>query len=248
MNSMKEEQVLIGMRPLMEALDSGQNIQKVLVQQGLQGDLFHKLFSRLRKEGIPCQTVPVQRLERVTKSNHQGVIAYISPIRFTELEDLLESMAERTTPASILMLDGVTDVRNFGAIARSAECFGFDSVVIGTKGASPVNAEAIKSSAGALLRLAVCRVNHMTDAMALCQQYGLKVVAATEKGSEPISEIDLTGPICLVLGNEEKGVSTGILRRADHLARIDMAGQTASLNVSVAGGIFCHEVLKQRKS
>ena len=244
---MKEENILIGLRPLIEALDSGQEIQKVLVQQGLHGELFQEAFARIKKEGIPYQTVPVQRIERVSKNNHQGVITYISPIEFHDLDEMLDRLKSEKKLTALMMLDGVTDVRNFGAIARSVECFGFDGIIISKQGASPVNADAIKSSAGALLRVPVCRVHHVADALALCQQYGLKVIAATEKGNTDLSTLDMSESVCIVLGNEEKGVSIGILRRADVLAKIDMTGTTKSLNVSVAGGILCYEVSKQHK-
>lgn len=230
----------------MEALGKGERPEKVLIQQGLSGENYQQLFQVIRQEKIPFQMVPVEKLNRVTRKNHQGVIAFISLITYQPLHQLLPMIYDRGEFPLLVLLDRVTDIRNLGAIARSAECFGAHALVIPDKGSAPVNADAIKTSAGALSRIPVCREGNTLETLAFLKESGIRVVAASEKSREMAFRADLKGPLAILMGSEDKGISTTLLKMADRVLSIPMAGKTASLNVSVAAGILLYEAYRQR--
>ena len=235
------------MHPLLEALEAGREIDKILLKRGLRSDEVSRIMALARERIIPLQRVPEERLSRLTRGQHQGVIAFVSEIEYTSLEQLIPMIDEQGRSPFVVLLDGLTDVRNFGAIARTAECAGVDALIIPERGSVSVTADAIKTSAGALHRLPVCRVSSIASAVALLQQSGLQVVAASEKASDLYTETDLRLPLGLVLGAEDHGVSTDVLRMVDHIVRIPQVGAIGSLNVSVAAGILIYEVVRQAK-
>jgi 23S rRNA (guanosine2251-2'-O)-methyltransferase len=237
--------MIFGIRPVLEALEAGKPLEKVMVSNGLEGVLFHQLRKALEGEGIPLRYVPVQKLNTLTKSNHQGVIGYMSSVTYVDLEDMINrDLSSGKTPVYAL-LDGITDVRNFGAICRSAECFGLSGVIIPQSGSASVNADAIKASAGALHRMPVSRVNNLIDAAHLLHQSGFRLIAVTEKGQSMGDSSHNPGPKALILGSEERGISKMLLKLSDESWRIPMAGTIASLNVSVAAAIAFRQIAKQ---
>jgi 23S rRNA (guanosine2251-2'-O)-methyltransferase len=242
----KSDRYIFGIHAVLEAVEAGKDVDKVLVKRGSGSDLLKKLLASLRSMEIPVQQVPVEKLNRVTGKNHQGVIAFLSEISYVDISSLLPSVFESGEDPLILMLDGVSDVRNFGAIARSAECAGVHAIVIPSAGSAAINADAIKTSAGALHRIPVCRHHRLSEVAKFLQESGLKLLAASEKASDSIHNADMTGPVAIVMGGEERGISNDMLRRADALVSIPMKGAIASLNVSVAAGVMLFEVLRQR--
>ena len=244
---MGRNNLIFGMHPLLEALEAGREIDKILLKRGLRSDEVSRIMALARERIIPRQMVPEERLSRLTRGQHQGVIAFVSEIEYTSLEQLIPMIYEQGRSPFVVLLDGLTDVRNFGAIARTAECAGVDALIIPERGSVSVTADAIKTSAGALHRLPVCRVSSIASAVALLQQSGLQVVAASEKASDLYTETDLRLPLGLVLGAEDHGVSTDVLRMVDRIVRIPQVGAIGSLNVSVAAGILIYEVVRQAK-
>ena len=238
---------VFGIRAVEEAIDAGKEIDKIFIKKGLQGELFKGFFKKVKELGIPFQFVPVEKLNRITRKNHQGVIAFISSISYHNIEQIIPTLYEEGKEPFILVLDGVTDIRNFGAIARTAECAGVNAIVVPAKGGAAVNADAIKTSAGALHLIPVCRVNSLADTVRYLKESGIKIVAATEKGADEYHKADYSGPKCLVMGAEDRGVSTEILEIADIRSKIPLNGQIKSLNVSVAAGIMLYEMLKLHK-
>jgi 23S rRNA (guanosine2251-2'-O)-methyltransferase len=237
---------LFGIRSVIEAIRSGKEIEKVLIKKGLQGELFDELIETMKEAKISWQSVPVERINRATRKNHQGVIAFISAITYQDLENTLIGLFEEGKNPLVLVLDGVTDIRNMGAIARSAECAGVDLILIPEKGGAPINADAVKTSAGALHNIPVCRTKNLYKSVEYLQNSGLRIIAATEKGSEHYTKVDFTGPTAIVMGAEDKGVSSQILKICDAGAKIPIMGSIGSLNVSVAAGILIYEALRQR--
>jgi RNA methyltransferase, trmH family, group 3 len=242
---MGKPNLIFGMHPLLEALEAGREIDKILLKRGLRSEEVSRITALARERTIPLQIVPEERLTRLTRKQHQGVIAFISEIEYTPLETLIPMLYEAGRSPFVLLLDGLTDVRNFGAIARTAECAGVDALIIPERGSVTVTADAIKTSAGALHRLPVCRVSSIMSAVSLLQASGLKIVAASEKARDVYTETELRLPLGLVLGAEDEGVSEEILRRADHIVRIPQVGAIGSLNVSVAAGILIYEIVRQ---
>ena len=242
---MGKPNLIFGMHPLLEALEAGREIDKILLKRGLRSDEVSRITALARERTIPLQIVPEERLTRLTRKQHQGVIAFISEIEYTPLETLIPMLYEAGRSPFVLLLDGLTDVRNFGAIARTAECAGVDALIIPERGSVTVTADAIKTSAGALHRLPVCRVSSIMSAVSLLQASGLKIVAASEKARDVYTETELRLPLGLVLGAEDEGVSEEVLRRADHIVRIPQVGAIGSLNVSVAAGILIYEIVRQ---
>ncbi len=240
------EDYLFGIRPLTEALNSGKKPDKVLIQKGLQGSNFQHLFWMIRDKKIPFQMVPAERLNRVTKKNHQGIIAFMPAIDYHSLEDLLPGIYEAGEIPLLVIVDGITDVRNFGAMARSAECAGAHALVLPEKGSVNVTADAIKASAGALSRIPVCREANILHSIAFLKECGIMVIAFDEKGNKNIYAEDLTQPVAVIMGAEDKGVSAAARKLADRVAAIPMRGTIASLNVSVATGVVLFEALRQR--
>jgi 23S rRNA (guanosine2251-2'-O)-methyltransferase len=242
----KESDCIFGLRPVIEAIKAGKPIDRLLVRQGLQGQLYLELMVEVRKYNIPFQIVPVERIELVTRKNHQGVLAWLSLIEFQNIENLLPMIFEKGEDPLIIALDGVSDVRNFGAIVRSADCLGAHGIVIPEKGSARITADAIKTSAGALHSFPVCREKSLVRSVEYLKQSGLKVIAATEKSGIAISMAPLRGPVVIILGAEDKGISRELLALADQSVKIPMTGNIASLNVSVAAGILLYETARQR--
>ncbi|SFC61848.1 23S rRNA (guanosine2251-2'-O)-methyltransferase [Parapedobacter composti] len=239
-------QHVYGIRAVIEAIDSGKEIESLFVQRGLSGPLFLELKQLLRQHDIGYQQVPVEKLNRMTRKNHQGVIAVISPISYQRTEDIIPQIYERGEVPLLVMLDGITDVRNLGAIARTAECAGVHAIIVPKRGSAEINPDAIKTSSGALYKIAVCREDSLAKTAKFLQESGIQVVACTEKTELDLYGMDFSVPTALVLGSEEHGVSEDVLRVADHLARIPMAGSIASLNVSVSAGVALYEAVRQR--
>jgi len=242
----EKEQLIIGIHPLLEAIKAGKEINKVLLRRGYKGDNFSELFAEIRKFGIPYQFVPLEKLNRVTKANHQGVIAFLSLIEYKNIEEIIRNCFDSGHDPFIIVLDQITDVRNFGAIARTAECAGVDALVIPSKGSVSITPDALKTSAGALNRIPVCRSENLLHTIKFLQDSGIIILAATEKAKENYFNIDLNGPIALVMGAEEIGINPNILKISNILVSIPLKGKVESLNVSVACGIITFEIVKQR--
>ena len=243
-----KNEMLFGIRPLLEALRSGETIEKIIIQKDLQGDLFRELNQALKKvEKIPLQMVPKEALNKLSKDNHQGIVAFISPIKFVSVEKKVMELNDEGKTPFVLVLDHITDVRNFGAIIRSAEAMGVNLIITPIKGSARVNAEAIKSSTGAIFNIPLARESNLIDVVDLLKALGIKIASATEKGQVDIQDANLTGPIALVMGSEEKGITKSILKRSDMRVRIPLAGKTESLNVSVATGIVLYEINRQSR-
>jgi len=246
---MTENTTIFGLRAIIEAIDSGSTLNKVYLQKGLRGSLFFELETRIKKERITTSFVPVEKLDRLSKNkNHQGAVAQISPIAFVDLEKLIDDSLEGTTSPLFLLLDQVSDVRNFGAIIRTAECTGVNGIIIQQSGSAPINAETIKTSAGAAFNLPICRVNHIKDAIYTLQASDIKIVAASEKTEDLIYAIDLKQPIAIVMGSEHRGINPSVLKIVDYTAKLPLLGTIDSLNVSVACGAFLYETIRQRIS
>ena len=242
----KKENYIFGIRAVLEAAQAGKDLDKVLVRRGGGSDLLKKLLAVLSKMEIPVQQVPVEKLNRITGKNHQGVIAFLSEVSYLDITTLLPSIFEKGEDPLILLLDGVSDVRNFGAIARSAECAGVHAIVIPASGSAAINADAVKTSAGALHRIPVCRHRDLLTVMRFLKESGLRMYAATEKATDSMYATEMTGPAGLVLGSEDTGISAQLLKIADSWVSIPMKGSIASLNVSVAAGVLLFEILRQR--
>ena len=246
---MTENTTIFGLRAIIEAIDSGSTLNKVYLQKGLRGSLFFELETRIKKERITTSFVPVEKLDRLSKNkNHQGAVAQISPIAFADLEKLIDDSLERTATPLFLILDQISDVRNFGAIIRTAECTGVNGIIIQQSGSAPINAETIKTSAGAAFKIPICRVNHIKDAIYTLQASDIKIVAASEKTEDLIYAIDLKQPIAIVMGSEHRGINPSVLKIVDYTAKLPLLGTIDSLNVSVACGAFLYETTRQRLS
>lgn len=243
---MKEQQ-LFGIRPVMEAVEAGKPVDKVFIKKGIEGVNARELMDLLRKHKIPYLFVPLEKLNRITRKNHQGVIAMMTPVETSPLEALIPELFEKGQVPLLIVLDGVTDVRNFGAIARSAECLGAHALVIPYRGSAPLSADAIKTSAGALMRVPVCKVENLSKALSFISESGIRLVGFSEKGRKSIAESDLGSPTALVMGSEEDGIAGENIKLLDELVRIPMSGETASLNVSVSAGIALYEAYRQRE-
>ncbi len=237
-----------GLRPVIEAIKSGKQIDKVLVKQGLSGELAAELLNLMKEKGIHFQFVPVERFAKYGSRTHQGVIAFVIPIELVELESLVPTLFESGKVPFILILDRITDVRNFGAIVRTAECAGVDAIVVPAKGAAQIGSDSIKTSAGALNHIPVCRVGSLKMTLNFLKNSGFRTIITADKGSELLYDVDLTGPIAVVMGAEDTGVSPDLFKLADSLARIPIQGKIGSLNVSVAAGVMIYEVVRQRRS
>jgi 23S rRNA (guanosine2251-2'-O)-methyltransferase len=244
----KESDCIFGLRPVIEAIKAGKQIDRLLIKQGLIGALYHELMTEVRKNNIVYQIVPLERIELVTRKNHQGVLAWLSVIEYQHISNLLPMIFEKGEDPLIIALDGVSDVRNFGAIVRSAECLGAHAILIPEKGSARITADAVKTSAGALHTFPVCREKSIVRSIEFLKESGLKVVCATGNSGSAASKTDLKGPLVLVLGSEEKGISRELISAADEKVIIPMNGTIESLNVSVAAGILLYEIIRQRSS
>ena len=246
MNMQKETDCIFGLHAVIEAIKAGKQIDRLLIKQGLQGPLYHELMTEVKANNIVYQIVPLERIELVTRKNHQGVLAWLSVIEYQYITNLLPMIYEKGEDPLIIALDGVSDVRNFGAIVRTAECFGAHGIIIPEKGSARVTADAVKTSAGALHTFPVCREKSIVRSIEFLKDSGLKVFCAGEKSGKIASEVQLTGPSVLILGSEDKGISRELTSLSDEQIRIPMTGSIGSLNVSVAAGILLYEIVRQR--
>ncbi len=242
----ESNQVVFGIRAVIEAIRSGKELESLYIQRGLTGGIIAELRTLIKEQDIVYQQVPVEKLNRLTQKNHQGVVAFISPVIYQKIEDIIPMLYEEGKVPFILVLDGITDVRNLGAIARTAECSGVQAIVVPSKGSAQINPDAIKTSAGALFKIPVCRHDNLLKVGRFLQESGLQLVACTEKTTEYLYAPDYTLPTALVMGSEEFGISNDLLRIADHLAKIPMFGEIESLNVSVAAGVILYEAVRQK--
>jgi len=243
---MKNETLIFGIRAIIEAIKSGKTIDKLFIQKGLQGEIAKELLSLARQQQLMINYVPVEKLNRITTKNHQGAVAYTSPIDFYDLENLVMQVIESGKTPLFLILDQISDVRNFGAIIRTAECTDVHGIIIQKKGGAPISADTIKTSAGAVFNVPICKVDHIKDAIFYFQASGIQVIAASEKSTETIYQKDLTIPTAIIMGSEGKGISHSVLKLVDHQAKLPMLGEIGSLNVSVACGAFLYETIRQR--
>jgi 23S rRNA (guanosine2251-2'-O)-methyltransferase len=244
---MEKSDMIYGTRAVMEAIRAGKEIEKIMIQSGLNNDLIKELIQNAKQNTVPYTFVPAEKLKRLSTKNHQGVICLLSAVSYVQLDNLVDKAFSEGREPFLIILDRVTDVRNFGAIARTAECAGVDGIVIGEKGSAPITSDAMKTSAGALNHLPVCREKDLKKTLKYLRESGIKVVACTEKTSNKIYDADLKGPIAIILGSEEDGVADDLLRAADELAMIPMKGKIGSLNVSVATGVAVYEVVRRRQ-
>jgi 23S rRNA (guanosine2251-2'-O)-methyltransferase len=242
----KETDCIFGLRPVIEAIKAGKQIDRLLIKQGLQGELYHELMTEVKTHNIVYQIVPIERIELVTRKNHQGVLAWLSVIEYQYIANLLPMIFEKGEDPLIIALDGVSDVRNFGAIVRTAECMGAHAIIIPEKGSARITADAVKTSAGALHSFPVCREKSIVRSIEFLKESGVSVICAGEKSGTIVSEASLTGPVVLILGSEEKGVSRELISLSDKQIKIPMTGSIGSLNVSVAAGIILYEIIRQR--
>ena len=243
---MEKSDYIFGLRAIIEAIEAGKNIDKILIKKDLGGELSKELFAKIKEYGVITQRVPVEKLNRITMKNHQGAIALLSPIEYCKLDDLIPLFYEEGRVPFVILLDGLTDTRNFGAIARTAECVGADAIVIPEKGSVSVTPDAVKTSAGALLHIPVCREKSIAGAVKTLKENGYKIVGATEKASINYTEIEYDLPVGIVMGAEDTGISDDVLRACDALGAIPILGNIGSLNVSVVAGVMMYEVVRQR--
>jgi 23S rRNA (guanosine2251-2'-O)-methyltransferase len=242
------DEFIYGLRPLIEAIESGREIERIYIRKNLQGELYQELAVLVKKRAIPYQLVPVEKLNRITRKNHQGVIAHISHISYHAIDQVIPGIYEKGEDPLVILLDSVTDVGNFGAIARTAECAGVHAIIVPWHGSAPVNADSLKTSAGALSRIPVCRVQNIHYTVKFLKNSGLKIFSATDKAEKIYSRVQFTGPLVIIVGSEDKGIDPGLLKISDELVKIPLMGQISSLNVSVAAGIIIYEVVRQRSS
>lgn len=243
---MERDEYIYGRRAVIEAIDAGRDIDRILIAKDLQGDLAHELLDLIRKHRLVCRRVPVEKINSITRKNHQGVVAILSPVSYYRLGEIVPNLYEEGVLPLMMLLDGITDVRNFGAIARTCECAGANAVVIPERGSVSVGGDAVKTSAGALLRLPVCRERNMAGAARFLRENGYKIVAVSEKADINYTQVDYTGPVALVMGAEDVGISSEVLKECDTFVSIPMFGDIESLNVSVAAGVMLYEVVRQR--
>jgi len=237
---------IFGVRAVLEAVLAGKDIDKILIKKELETELTKELFDALHGTHIPVQRVPMEKLNRVTMKNHQGVVAFISAVTYQRLEDIIPTLYEEGKTPFIVLLDGITDVRNFGAIARTCECAGVHAIVIPQTDSVSVNADAMKTSAGALHTLPVCREKTIREAILFLKNSGVRVIAATEKASDNYTQADYSGPVAIVMGAEDTGIANENIRISDELVQIPILGKIGSLNVSVAAGILMYEAVRNR--
>ena len=242
---MEKNTEIYGIRAVIEAINSSKDIDKVFIQTGLKGKLIGQLESLIRKNKINFSYVPTQKLDRLSKKNHQGVIARIAPIKFYTIDSFSEVIEKSNNPF-VLILDQINDVRNFGAIIRTAEISGVDGIIIQNSSSAPVNSDTIKTSAGAIFNIPICKVNHIKDAIYHLQSMDISIISASEKSEKNIYDIDLKVPLAIIVGSEQKGINKSVINLSNESVKLPMYGKIGSLNVSVACGIFLYEVVRQR--
>ncbi|TVZ58904.1 23S rRNA (guanosine2251-2'-O)-methyltransferase [Flavobacteriaceae bacterium MAR_2010_105] len=243
---MENDTTIFGIRAIIEAIKSEENIDKLFLQKGLKGDLFSELEQLIRQERLNASYVPVEKLNKLSNKNHQGAVAQIAPITFYDLENLVLNVMESGKAPLFLLLDQLSDVRNFGAIIRTAECTGVSGIIIQKKGGAPVNGDTVKTSAGAIFKIPICKVDHIKDAVFYMQASGIKVIAATEKTDNFIYDVSFKEPCAIIMGSEGRGINPSVLSIVDEKAKLPILGEIESLNVSVACGAFLYEVVRQR--
>ncbi|MDT0607925.1 23S rRNA (guanosine(2251)-2'-O)-methyltransferase RlmB [Croceitalea rosinachiae] len=243
---MKDKQLIYGIRAVIEAIEAQKPINKLFLQKGLKGDLYRELETKIRKHGLSVSYVPIEKLNRLSTNNHQGAIAQISPIAFHDFEPLIEKLFEENKKPLLLLLDNVTDVRNFGAIIRTAECTGVDAIIVPKSGSAPITDDTVKTSAGAVFNVPIAKVDHLKDAIFYLQASDVKIIGASEKTDDSIYTVDFNLPTAILMGSEEKGISPSIIKMLDGKAKLPLLGSIGSLNVSVACGVFLYEALRQR--
>ena len=244
---MQNEHQIFGIRAVIEAINAGKEIDKVFIQKEAQGDLMQELMKTLKKNNVNFSYVPVEKLNKLSKfNNHQGAVASVAPIKFVTMEQLVEGVLEKKENPLFLILDQLSDARNFGAIIRTAECTGVDGIIIQKQGSAPVNGDTVKTSAGAVFNIPICKVDHIKDAVFYLQGSGISTVAATEKTENNIYDIDFSVGVAVIMGSEDKGVNPSVLKIIDEKAKLPMYGTISSLNVSVACGAFLYEAVRQR--
>ena len=242
---MEKNTEIYGIRAVIEAINSSKDIDKVFIQTGLKGKLIGQLESLIRKNKINFSYVPTQKLDRLSKKNHQGVVARIAPIKFYTIDSFSEVIEKSKNPF-ILILDQINDVRNFGAIIRTAEISGVDGIIIQNSSSAPINSDTIKTSAGAIFNIPICKVNHIKDAIYHLQSMNISIISASEKSEKNIYDVDLKGPLAIVMGSEQKGINKSVINLSNESVKLPIYGKIESLNVSVACGIFLYEVVRQR--
>jgi len=242
----KQKEIIFGIQAVTEAIQSGQELERIFFRKDLRGEHSAELLNLTRKAGIPSQFVPIEKLNRFTRKNHQGVVALISPILYHEMEKLVPTVYEAGRVPLLVVLDGITDVRNFGSIARSAECAGADGLIIPHKGAARIHEDAVKTSAGALLSIPVCRQYNLAEAVGYLKNSGIRVVGATEKSNLSYYKASFKDPLAIIVGSEENGISGAVLKMCDELVSIPLFGHISSLNVSVAASLLMYEAIRQR--
>ena len=241
-----EKEMIFGIRAVIEAIDAGKVLDKVLLRRDMSSTIGRELLQKLEGTNTPMQKVPMEKLNQFTDKNHQGVIAFLSPIEFYDIENLVQSLFDEGKTPLLMVLDGITDVRNFGAIARTCACAGVDAIVISARGSVSINGDAVKTSAGALHTLPVCKVENLQNCLTYLRDSGLRIVAATEHTTTNYTEVDMTTPTAIIMGSEEKGIYEANLALATDQVRIPMTGTIESLNVSVAAGVMIYEAVRQR--
>ena len=242
----KDQNYIFGIRPIIEAIQSGKTIDKLFIQKGLHNNLFAELWKLVRLRRINYKHVPIEKINRLTRKNHQGVFAFISPIDFHKIEDIIPTLYEEGKNPLILVLDRITDIRNFGAICRTAECAGVNAILIPEQNTAAINADAIKTSAGALHKIILCRTWNLKMALQFLKNCGIQIIACTEKTEDTIYKVNYKNPTAIIIGSEENGISTEFIKMSDTKTKIPMYGKIGSLNVSVATGIILYEVIRQR--
>lgn len=245
---MKKDQIIYGTRAVIEAIKSGKEIDKILIKKGIRNTLFYELQHLIQHHQIPVQVVPIEKLNKISSKNHQGIIAYVSNISYQNIEFIIPIIYEKGEIPLILILDRVTDVRNFGAIARTAECTGVHAIIIPFKGAAQINADAIKTSAGALNIVNVCKSYNLKKSIEFLKESGLQIISASEKASKNYIFVDYTKPTAIILGSEEKGISDEYLKISDEFVKIPILGNIHSLNVSSASAVILYEIIRQRNT
>ena len=243
---MKEDNIIFGLRPIIEAIKAGKEAEKLLIRNGLQSELYFELKELIKIHQIPFQYVPIEKLNRITRKNHQGLICFISPVNYVPLENIIPLLFEEGKTPLLLILDKITDVRNLGAIARTAECAGVNAIIIPSRGSALIGPDAIKTSAGALFKIPLCRSANLKETIAYLKECGIRIISCSEKGENFYYQADFTNPSAIILGSEEDGISPEYLKLSDTIVKIPLHGEIESLNVSVASGIVLFEALKQR--
>lgn len=242
-----QKDMIFGIHAVLEAIEAGKDIDKILIRKELQGELANELFTALSGKNIPIQRVPIEKLNHLTQKNHQGVIAFTASIEYQHINDIIPTLYEQGKNPFIVVLDGITDVRNFGAIVRTCECAGVHAIVVPTRGSAAANGDAVKTSAGALHHLPICRENQLTDTIQYLKNSGLRIIGATEKARKSYNQVDYNDPVVFVMGAEDTGISAEIVKMCDETVAIPILGNIGSLNVSVAAGILLYEAVRQRQ-